>query len=287
MAAAPLSFHEDVHREIVYAPRFTPPSPVVLNTWPFTAATNHAFDVLRTPGQSVLDAVEAGCNICEVQQCDFTVGYGGSPDTSGETTLDAMIMDGHDQSMGSVVYLRRVKDAIRVARKVMHHSSHSVLAGDGALAFAKMMGFHEESLTTPYSTQLYLQWKENQCQPNYFKNVRGQASSCPPYDPLPPHTVTTNMDARQAINQHNHDTIGMIALDTHGRMAAGTSSNGASHKIMGRVGDAPLPGAGCYVDNDKGAAAATGDGDVMMRFLPSYQVRLQAVYQRFHNRHLV
>ncbi|ETW04966.1 hypothetical protein, variant 3 [Aphanomyces invadans] len=181
-----------------------------------------------------------------------------------------MIMDGHDQSMGSVVYLRRVKDAIRVARKVMQHSSHSVLAGEGALAFAKMMGFHEESLTTPYSTELYLQWRANQCQPNYFKNVRGQASSCPPYEPLASgHTAA--LDAREAINQHNHDTIGMIALDTAGQMAAGASSNGANHKIQGRVGDAPLPGAGCYVDNTKGAAAATGDGDIMMRFLPSYQ----------------
>ncbi|KAF0701206.1 Aste57867_8280 [Aphanomyces stellatus] len=263
-------------REIVFGPPFVAPTSVVLNTWPFTNATNAAFRVLDTPGRSVLDAIEEGCNICEVEQCDFTVGYGGSPDSTGETTLDAMIMDGSDQSMGSVVYLRRVKDAIRVARKVMHHSSHSVLAGEGALSFAKMMGFKEESLSTPYSDKLFLQWQANQCQPNYFRNVRDQDKSCPPYEPLPPSPSSTDaassdLAARGFINQGNHDTIGMVALSSTGHMAAGASSNGANHKITGRVGDAPLPGAGAYVDNEKGAAAATGDGDVMMRFLPSYQ----------------
>ncbi|RHY33807.1 hypothetical protein DYB32_001395 [Aphanomyces invadans] len=229
---------QGMQKEVVYAPKFSLPTPVVLNTWPFTAATNQAFEVLQTSRQSVLDAVEAGCNICEVQQCDFTVGYGGSPDSTGETTLDAMIMDGHDQSMGSVVYLRRVKDAIRVARKVMQHSSHSVLAGEGALAFAKMMGFHEESLTTPYSTELYLQWRANQCQPNYFKNL-ARAQTAP--------TIKFR-------GGWEGETIFRLRF------------------VRSRVGDAPLPGAGCYVDNTKGAAAATGDGDIMMRFLPSYQV---------------
>ena len=66
-----------------------------------------------------------------------------------------------------------------------------------------------------------------------------------------------------------HDTIGMVALDVNGRMATGTSTNGARHKIPGRVGDAPITGSGSYVDQDVGGAAATGDGDVLMRFLPS------------------
>ncbi|KAH9124898.1 hypothetical protein AeMF1_004396 [Aphanomyces euteiches] len=259
-------------REVVFGPRFTVPSQVVINTWPFTNATNEAFHILSTTGKSALDAIEGGCNICEIQQCDFTVGYGGSPDATGETTLDAMIMDGRDQSMGSVAYLRRVKDAIRVARKVMDHSSHSILAGNGALAFAKMMGFREESLTTPYSAKLFAQWTTNHCQPNYYKNVRGQDTSCPPYEPLPPSDWSeNNQEARNSINKDNHDTIGMIALNSVGHIAVGTSSNGANHKIQGRVGDAPLPGAGAYADNERGAAAATGDGDVMMRFLPSYQ----------------
>ncbi|EQC29429.1 N4-(beta-N-acetylglucosaminyl)-L-asparaginase [Saprolegnia diclina VS20] len=257
---------------IVYGgpgPTMLATTPVVLNTWPFTAATDRAYAELLRPDRSALDAIEEGCNICEVAQCDFTVGYGGSPDSSGETTLDAMIMDGDDQAMGAVACLRRVKDAIRVARRVLTHSSHSLLAGDGALAFAKMMGFREESLTTPYSTKLYLEWQANRCQPNYYRNMINQSTACPPYTPA---SVDLARPVSESwIDATNHDTIGMVALSSAGHLASGTSSNGANHKIAGRVGDAPIPGAGSYADSTKGAAAATGDGDVMMRFLPTYQ----------------
>ncbi|GMF27423.1 unnamed protein product [Phytophthora fragariaefolia] len=211
-----------------------------------------------------------------------------APDSDGETTLDAMILDGSTMEMGAVAQLRRVKPAIEVARAVMEHSSHSVLAGDGALAFAKMMGFEETPLDTPYSREVYRKWMDNQCQPNYFRNVVGQNTSCPPYEPLPSeHEVfagiqgqsllraatsskQNNVDVERLISKENHDTIGMVVLAENGHMAAGTSSNGATHKIAGRVGDAAVPGAGAYVDSSIGGAAATGDGDVMMRFLPSF-----------------
>lgn len=71
-------------------------------------------------------------------------------------------------------------------------------------------------------------------------------------------------------NEENHDTIGVIAIDKNGHIAAGTSTNGARHKIPGRIGDSPIPGAGAYADQQVGAAAGTGDGDIMMRFLPRY-----------------
>ncbi|KAG3104920.1 hypothetical protein PI124_g13989 [Phytophthora idaei] len=228
---------------------------VVINTWPFVNATRAGFQVLHGPGgrSRALDAITRGCNRCEVDQCDFTVGYGGSPDSNGETTLDAMILDGSTMEMGAVAQLRRIKPAIEVARAVMEHSSHSILAGDGALAFAKMMGFEETPLDTARSREIHQNWLNNKCQPNYFRNVVGQNASCPPL-----------------ISKQNHDTIGMVVLAENGHMAAGTSSNGATHKIAGRVGDASVPGAGAYVDSSIGGAAATGDGDVMMRFLPSF-----------------
>lgn len=69
-------------------------------------------------------------------------------------------------------------------------------------------------------------------------------------------------------NEENHDTIGVIAMDTNGHIAAGTSTNGAKYKIPGRIGDSPIAGAGAYADSKVGAAAATGAGDIMMRFLP-------------------
>ncbi|ETN02241.1 hypothetical protein PPTG_16492 [Phytophthora nicotianae INRA-310] len=261
---------------------------VVINTWPFVNATRAGFQALQRPGgrSRALDAITRGCNRCEVDQCDFTVGYGGSPDSSGETTLDAMILDGSTMEMGAVAQLRRIKPAIKVARAVMEHSSHSILAGDGALAFAKMMGFEETPLDTPRSREIHQDWLNNKCQPNYFRNVVGQNSSCPPYKPLPSQNEVytgrqgqsllrstsrqSNIGVESLISKQNHDTIGMVVLAENGHMAAGTSSNGATHKIAGRVGDAAVPGAGAYVDSSIGGSACTGDGDVMMRFLPSF-----------------
>jgi len=89
--------------------------PLVVHTWPWTQATTAAFNVLENSG-TALDAVEAGCIKCQEDQCDGTVGYGGSPDSEGEVTLDAIIMDGVTQDTGAVGCLRRVKNAIGVAR---------------------------------------------------------------------------------------------------------------------------------------------------------------------------
>ncbi|KAF4526387.1 hypothetical protein B566_EDAN012677 [Ephemera danica] len=193
--------------------------PIVVNTWPFLNATAKAWDTVYVKKRSALDAVEQGCTTCEKEQCDGTVGYGGSPDENGETTLDAMIMDGATMNVGAVGALRQVKSVMSVARKVLEHTSHSMLVGEAATDFAVKMGFTKENL--------------NQA-------------------PL------------------GHDTIGMIVIDFKNQIAAGTSTNGMRHKIPGRVGDSPIPGSGAYADNEVGAACATGDGDILMRFLPSF-----------------
>lgn len=205
---------------------------VVINTWPFTNATRVAFAAIQTPSSMPhLDAITAGCDRCEVEQCDFTVGYGGSPDTNGETTLDAMILDGTTMDMGAVAQLRRVKNAIRVARAVLHHSAHSILAANGALAFAKMMGFEETSLETPHSREVHKAWRENRCQPNYFRNVApAQNASCPPFKPIDSsalafaatdshHQNTHDQFVQELITRQNHDTIGMVVLSDTGDMA--------------------------------------------------------------------
>ncbi|CAH1778029.1 unnamed protein product, partial [Owenia fusiformis] len=101
--------------------------PLVINTWPFTAATGKAWDVIANEHRSALDAIEEGCSVCEVQQCDGSVGYGGSPDEHGETTLDAMIMDGITHDVGAVGSIRSVKSAISVARAVMQYTTHTLL----------------------------------------------------------------------------------------------------------------------------------------------------------------
>ena len=141
------------------------------------------------------------------------------------------------------------------------------------------MGFEETSLSSDASKEIHEEWLANKCQPNFWKNVEPDSSKvCGPYAPLA--DATSTQSTNRAVSEKHHDTIGMIAIDASGRIAAGTSTNGAQFKIAGRVGDTAIPGAGAFVDPEVGAAAATGDGDVMMRFLPSIvaveQMRLGA-----------
>ncbi|XP_020853488.1 LOW QUALITY PROTEIN: N(4)-(beta-N-acetylglucosaminyl)-L-asparaginase [Phascolarctos cinereus] len=243
--------------------------PLVINTWPFRGATLAAWQNLQAGG-SALDAVEKGCAWCETNQCDGSVGFGGSPDEYGETTLDSMIMDGDTMKVGAVADLRRIKNAVGVARKVMEHTKHTLLVGESATQFAECMGFPNEELSTNTSRFLYLEWLGHNCQPNFWKNVIPDASkSCGPYKPS--RVLKQHLHTSEKINIHSHDTIGMVVIDKTGHIAAGTSTNGAKFKIPGRVGDSPIAGAGSYADSTAGGAAATGDGDIMMRFLPSYQ----------------
>ncbi|XP_050678975.1 N(4)-(Beta-N-acetylglucosaminyl)-L-asparaginase-like [Leptidea sinapis] len=244
-------------------------TPLVLTTWNFVNASIGAWTVLNEGGSS-LDAIERGCSICESEQCDGTVGFGGSPDENGETTLDALLMDGQTMNVGAVASLRRIKNAISVARHVLEHTKHSILVGDASTEFALQMGFIEESLTTRVSKKSWTEWhNNNHCQPNFWVDVTPDPRQyCGPYEPSK--IILKHRSSPAKGDRYNHDTIGMVAIDKSGHMAAGTSTNGAKFKIPGRVGDSPIPGSGAYVDANVGGATATGDGDVMLRFLPSF-----------------
>ncbi|CAB3369182.1 Hypothetical predicted protein [Cloeon dipterum] len=245
------------------------PPPLVVNTWPFLNATIQAWKSVYAEKRNAIDSVVRGCSTCEEEQCDGTVGYGGSPDENGETTLDAMIMDGATMNVGAVGALRRVKDAIAVAKSVLEHTTHTLLVGDQATDFAEKMGFRTENLTTDNSVIIFNNWIRRNCQPNNWVDVSPNPRQvCGPYSP-------SNQSAKVLDEPPNeidkgHDTIGMIVIDFDGDIAAGTSTNGLRHKIPGRVGDSPVPGSGAYADNKVGAACATGDGDIFMRFLPSF-----------------
>ncbi|KAK3914537.1 N(4)-(beta-N-acetylglucosaminyl)-L-asparaginase [Frankliniella fusca] len=525
-----------------------PVSPVVITTWDYQQAAARAWRVLADEQRSALDAVEEGCSLCEAMQCRGTVGFGGSPDEAGETTLDAMIMDGVTMDVGAVGALRRVRSAISVARRVMERTSHTLLVGSQATRFAAQMGFPEQTLSTNGSQSMWHDWLLAGCQPNFWKSgvSPDPRKQCGPYRPvdefpilsevhaaelapkpmlpkkeakptdatvevkpteavtevkptdvvteakpteavteatpteamvqpvpteavteakttetvteakpaetateakstevvteaksiepvteatietttegklveavtdaraldistetasatmpseavmmdskpadpvtednrsgeavtaaaakaaeittetvneaksakteIPPAATTPEAEAmpesndidsapvtekagahsavdvntvaapettesapdanpmtevapelttasedapteaipqvaearrrrrrraagaepRAVVDPWNHDTIGMVAMDAEGRLAAGTSTNGARHKIAGRVGDSPIPGSGAFADQEVGAAAATGDGDIMMRFVPSF-----------------
>ncbi|XP_052011079.1 N(4)-(beta-N-acetylglucosaminyl)-L-asparaginase isoform X2 [Xyrauchen texanus] len=243
--------------------------PLVINTWHFKDATSAAWSALQKGG-SVLDAVETGCTQCELEQCDGSVGFGGSPDERGETTLDAMIMNGDTMEVGAVGDLRRVKNAVAVARAVMEYTKHTFIVGESASIFAENMGFKSEDLSTNKSVTIFSQWLQDNCQPNYRKDVFPDPSkSCGPYKPKAK-GLWRPKHQKEKIDPSAHDTIGMVVIGEKGQVAAATSTNGANHKIPGRVGDSPVAGAGAYADSTAGGAAATGDGDIMMRFLPSF-----------------
>ncbi|KAH6809945.1 N-terminal nucleophile aminohydrolases superfamily protein [Perilla frutescens var. frutescens] len=258
--------------------------PIVVSTWPFLKAVSAAWRSVDS-GLSAMDAIVEGCSACELLRCDGTVGPGGSPDENGETTIDAMIMNGVTMEVGAVAAMRYVSDGIKAARLVMQHTEHTLLVGEQASIFAISMGLPgPTNLSSEESIEKWINWKKNNCQPNFRKNVL-PVNDCGPY-----HLKSrTNLGEKTCLNTervgvdesglyhnhfnlHNHDTISMAAIDKTGHIAVGTSTNGATFKIPGRVGDGPIAGSAAYADSEVGACGATGDGDIMMRFLPCYQV---------------
>lgn len=207
--------------------------PIVISTWQHGMAANKAaWQVLEKKGKSI-DAVEQGVRIPEGDPQVRSVGLGGYPDRDGNVTLDACIMD-ENQNCGSVAYLQTIKHPISLARKVMDDTPHVMLVGEGALKFAVEQGFEQENLLTPEAEKSWKEW------------------------------LQTSQYAPE-INIENHDTIGMLALDGQGNLSGACTTSGAAYKMAGRVGDSPIIGAGLYVDNDIGAATATGMGELMMK----------------------
>ncbi|MBT8283458.1 MAG: N(4)-(beta-N-acetylglucosaminyl)-L-asparaginase [Muriicola sp.] len=213
--------------------------PIVIATWDVPNATAKAFDVLMGEGNS-LDAVEQGVMVEEADETNQSVGKGGRPDRDGKVTLDACIMD-KDSRCGAVVYLQDVVHAVSVARKVMEETPHVILAGDGARQFALEMGFPEEQLLTEKSKKEWDEWKTTSR-----------------YEPV--------------INIENHDTIGMLAIDSDGDIAGACTTSGMAYKMAGRVGDSPIIGAGLFVDNEIGGATATGMGEEVVRTVGSFLI---------------
>ena len=214
--------------------------PIVLSTWRFGIEANvAAWEVLKNNGRA-LDAVEAGVKIPEGNPDERSVGYGGRPDRDGRVTLDACIMD-EFSNIGSVACLEYIKHPISVARLVMEKSPHVMLVGAGALQFALEKGFKKENLLTVESEK---EWKEWLKTSEYLPKA----------------------------NIENHDTIGMIALDAQGNLSGACTTSGMAFKMHGRVGDSPIIGAGLFVDNEIGAATATGHGEEVIRVVGCHLV---------------
>ena len=214
--------------------------PIIISTWEHGLDANKVgFEILKNGG-SAIDAVEKGVVVVENDPTNQTVGIGGFPDRDGNVTLDACIMKG-DGGCGSVAFLQEIKNPISVARKVMEETPHIMLVGSGAKKFALEQGFKTENLLTEQTKKDYLEWLETE---NYSPEI----------------------------NIENHDTISTLALDANGKIAGACTTSGAAWKMHGRVGDSPLIGAGLFVDEEAGAAAATGLGEAVIRTAGSAMV---------------
>jgi len=208
--------------------------PLVIATWDNRKATDAAWQVLSKGGRA-LDAVEAGARIPEADPLDTSVGYGGFPDRDGNVTLDACIMDEFGNA-GSVAFLQHIMHPISVARRILEKTPHVMLVGDGALEFALSEGFKKENLLTETARLAWEQWK-------------------------------LKSEYKPVINSERHDTIGIVAVDAQQRVSGACTTSGMAFKMHGRVGDSPVIGAGMFSDNEVGAAAATGLGEMVLKTL--------------------
>lgn len=213
---------------------------LVISTWSHGMPANEAAWEIISKGGKAVDAVEAGARVPEADPESMSVGLGGLPDRDGKVTLDACIMD-ETGNAGSVSFLQNIKHPISVARKVMDETPHVMLAGEGALIFAKSVGFTEEDLLTPAAKKAWEDW-------------------------------LLTSEYKPVINIENHDTIGLLAMDKSGNLSGACTTSGLAYKMHGRVGDSPIIGAGLYVDNEVGAATATGLGEAVLKTCGSFLV---------------
>jgi N4-(beta-N-acetylglucosaminyl)-L-asparaginase len=232
-----------------------PPGARVVSTWDFGVPANQAAWAVLSAGGRALDAVEAGARVPEADLKNHSVGRAGYPDRDGHVSLDASIMDG-DGRCGAVAALEHIAHPISVARRVMEKTPHVLIVGNGALQFALEQGFPREDLLTTESEQAWHEWLKSA---QYKPVINAEVG-------------TYGLKAEAPGGPHNHDTIGMLALDAHGNLAGACTTSGMAWKLYGRVGDSPIVGAGLYVDNEVGAATSTGVGEEVIRNAGSFLV---------------
>jgi beta-aspartyl-peptidase (threonine type) len=206
------------------------------------------YDILARGGSS-LDAVEAAIRVLEDNPL-FNAGRGAVFTHEGTNELDSSIMDGQTLKAGAVAGLKHIANPISLARMVMEKSPHVMMEGEGAEAFAKKMG-------VPLVDQKYFYTEER------WKELQDKISNP---SPTPK-------------GEGTHGTVGAVALDKTGNLAAGTSTGGTSNKQFGRVGDSPIIGAGTYANNRTCAVSCTGDGEYFIRAVVAHNVSSMMEYR--------
>ena len=212
-------------------------NPVILTTWNYPSANEAAINILNINGNA-MDAAEAGCRVLESDEKNIYIGIGTLPDETGKVTLDSCVMDSNG-NCGAVAFLQNIVHPVSVARKVMEETKHVMLVGEGARKFAISKGFKQKNLLTKESRKAWRDWLK---------------------------------DRRQMTPHEAHDTISMLVQDGNGDLAGACTSGGWAYKLHGRVGDSPIIGAGLFVDNEVGSAAATGLGEEVIKTTGSFLV---------------
>ncbi|MCB0429331.1 MAG: isoaspartyl peptidase/L-asparaginase [Flavobacteriales bacterium] len=230
-----------------------------------TEALKTGYDVLQKGGSS-LDAVEQTIHVMEESPL-FNAGKGAVFTNAGTNELDASIMDGKTGMAGAVAGVRRIKSPISAARKVMEASPHVMMTGSGAETFAKQQGLDMVDTNYFYTEKRYrqlLRMKEEEA--NQQKD--GDKGMAP---------LDVEFDEKWSGNpEDNGDrkfgTVGCVALDVNGNLAAGTSTGGMTNKRFGRVGDSPIIGAGTYANNATCGVSSTGHGEYFIRNVVAYDI---------------
>lgn len=206
-------------------------------------------------GLSALDAVEIAVMALEDSHL-FNAGKGAVFTHEGKHEMDASIMEGKSLMGGAVASVYGIKNPIHLSRKVMENSGHVFLAGNGAMEFAKEQGFKLEPDEYFYDELRYQQWQEA------LKEGVIQLDHSP-------------------LKENKFGTVGAVALDIHGNLAAATSTGGMTNKRFGRVGDSPMLGAGTYANNKTCAVSCTGSGEFFIRAVVAYDVSCLMEYKGY------
>jgi len=253
------------------------PKNIVISSANGLQACARAMEYLQA-NRDTLDAVVAGVNIVEEDPEDTSVGYGGLPNEEGVVELDASVMHGPTRRCGSVAAIRNIKTPSKAAQLVMEQSDHVMLVGDGALRFAKAMGFAEANLLTDKARLAWLVWKQS-LHSDEGRTGWGPGLDTPPAKPgarlkqLFPGVDDETLEWASHVARHPPTgTINCLALNHKGEISGVTTTSGLAWKIPGRVGDSPILGAGLWVDQDVGAAGSTGRGEENIRVAGAHTI---------------
>ncbi|CDZ58255.1 isoaspartyl peptidase/L-asparaginase family protein [Neorhizobium galegae] len=214
-------------------------------------ALKAGWDVLTTGG-AALDAVQAAVVVME-DSPHFNAGYGAALNTNGKHELDASIMDGRTLEAGAVTLVRRIRNPIKAARKIMEKGDAILLGGDAADDFAREAGL-------------------DMVEPDYFTTERRIKALAA----MKAHAAAGT--AAKASESEKHGTVGAVALDSAGHLAAATSTGGYNNKPEGRIGDTPIIGAGTYARDGACAVSGTGKGEYFMRYAVGHEVAARISY---------